>query len=361
MRFTSTVTRARVIILVLMVVSSRWIISFLDTTELSTDIVKPSSTPFQSSFENHLSPLLTPFSALQSKKRTFLTTHSGNKFFPQKMVFIWTLMRSGSSFFSSMISALPGTYLSIEPVRRKLASHFPVNETNEELLNILYSVCICDPDSIKVSLNFRMKDYCVNLASTRKFFCDTTEFLALMCRRARIHVLKIVTLRLGLMKRFMREHPDLNIKILHLVRDPRPVFTSTQKIAQHKTMLGEDHRDFDTKDICENTRKDLASGVELKQQFQGRYHLVHYEDLAVFPVTTMRGVMEFLGEAYSVQMLTTHRRLTYTFNDYVNEQVFGTDKYSKTWSTGERTRLRWEHPDSKPATAVVSLCVTIGG
>ncbi len=87
--------------------------------------------------------------------------------------------------------------------------------------------------------------------------------------------------------------PDLNLKILHLVRDPRGVMNSRTKL--RKSL--KDRRRYNTAEearvICEHM--DRNSGYQDQVWLKDRYHLVRYEDVAEQPLKLAEEIYKFVG------------------------------------------------------------------
>lgn len=189
------------------------------------------------------------------------------------IIIILTQVRSGSSLTGSLLETLPGTFYTKEPIiafqNRTYASvksaaqveagkeflrslimcnislyehyvlqrkHFPIETRNE--------YCF-PPDAEKIGISPRV--------------CNSGEFLDLMCLRSTIHLIKIVGFRLRDIK-FLLEDASLDVKIIHLVRDPRGILASGKSMSMWKIFTDAEH-------FCTNMRYDIAAASEVTLLF----------------------------------------------------------------------------------------------
>lgn len=113
----------------------------------------------------------------------------------------------------------------------KLNFNFPLSESDETLYKYLKEIIFCKIEFDKPRVPQYLKDYCFSKPPNQTQLgqpCTSPKFLSIMCRRSNIHLLKIVSLRLHLGLRLLDEFPDVDIRIIHLLRDPRGFYVSAQ-------------------------------------------------------------------------------------------------------------------------------------
>eukprot|EP00057_Strongylocentrotus_purpuratus_P010017 XP_011664491.1 PREDICTED: uncharacterized protein LOC105438412 [Strongylocentrotus purpuratus] len=107
-----------------------------------------------------------------------------------------------------------------------------------------------------------------------------------MCLDHSYTVLKTIRVKDIKDLRVFLEDPSLNLKILHLVRDPRAVINSRRKLkAPNSDLLRRKcpHAD-ESKDLCEHMARNLQYKVDPPSWLKGIYMLVRFEDVAEDPI-----------------------------------------------------------------------------
>ncbi|KAF7224823.1 carbohydrate sulfotransferase 1 [Nothobranchius furzeri] len=265
--------------------------------------------------------------------------------FPQKHILLFATTRSGSSFTGQLLNHHPGVFYVFEPLYhvqqaftnssswlRRLDRRTLLGAHRDLLLN-LYT---CDlhfmenyirpetQDHITSSLFRRSSSHalcsppvCLEGADTAAFEppdetwcpkkCGPLNLtLASMSCLSRGHV-AIKTVRIPEVGdlRMLTEDPRLDLKIIHLVRDPRAILTSrimafSDQFRAWKiwNATGRQPRYVDLSQIT-STCNDMAASVETSLQrpawLQGRYLLVRYEDLAHNPEAKATEIYRFVG------------------------------------------------------------------
>ena len=105
--------------------------------------------------------------------------------------------------------------------------------------------------------------------------------LQTVCRASKHRVTKVVRLTVDNLETVLSQVP--NLKVIHLLRDPRAIINSritttwyTLKDAQE----GEGEQlSKEAEDLCRRMTYDLDESVKLKQKFPDRFSLVSFEDL----------------------------------------------------------------------------------
>ncbi|XP_066290383.1 carbohydrate sulfotransferase 1-like isoform X2 [Branchiostoma lanceolatum] len=97
------------------------------------------------------------------------------------------------------------------------------------------------------------------------------------------------------------QDPSLDLKILHLIRDPRAIVASRLALshpAAVRNPLGLQElliRTLEVDDICGWMERNVQYRDHLPQKLEGRYALVRYEDVAADPSTMAQKIYNFLG------------------------------------------------------------------
>lgn len=124
-----------------------------------------------------------------------------------------------------------------------------------------------------------------------------------------------------------------NFKILHLVRDPRPVIQSrmdtfgelAQGNGEKQSVFTEEDVSRAARELCNSYLRNTRAG--LADQFKGKYRIVRYEDLASDPLAFAERIYKFVG-----------LRFTQEIRDYITKSSNGNvvqGKYEVVRNTAE--------------------------
>ena len=105
------------------------------------------------------------------------------------------------------------------------------------------------------------------------------------------------------------ENPDYDVRVIHLVRDPRPLVKSRSKAAfgtidgfhSHTKYTLEDYR-TQSGVLCERMLTAARLGDNPPSWLQGRYFRVRHEDMSVAPIETARALYNFTHLPWTVEM-----------------------------------------------------------
>ncbi|CAL4137239.1 unnamed protein product, partial [Meganyctiphanes norvegica] len=111
------------------------------------------------------------------------------------------------------------------------------------------------------------------------------------------------------------EDPNLDLRVIHLVRDPRGTLHSRSKLSWCKS----DACSY-PETVCKDLLTDLSLSTQVKEKFPDRYLLVRYEDVGVEPELMAREIFKFLG-------LTYHKSVKSFIHDHTSLNT--TNKKSK--------------------------------
>ncbi|XP_069882335.1 carbohydrate sulfotransferase 4 isoform X2 [Dipodomys merriami] len=117
--------------------------------------------------------------------------------------------------------------------------------------------------------------------------------------------------------------PALNLRLVHLVRDPRAVFRSRERTAadlsidsrivlgpQGQQLRGEEQAYRAMQIICSSQRDILRAAQALPEALRRRYLLVRYEDLARTPLAQAARMYEFAGLDFLPHLRTWVHNIT---------------------------------------------------
>ena len=84
---------------------------------------------------------------------------------------------------------------------------------------------------------------------------------------------------------------DPNVKVIHLIRDPRGMFLSQMKAGN----LAWNDLENQSRLRCDRTMNDIKQPIELNKLFPKRVLTVRYEDIVLKPVQSTEKMYKFAG------------------------------------------------------------------
>jgi len=221
-----------------------------------------------------------------------------------RQILIATTWRSGSTFLGDLLNHYKGTFYYFEPLHYYSYTQDMSKLQNEtSFLKSLYS---CNFDSKNVGYlnhasktankflfqnhNFRLWNSCQNLLPNN-ILCFMPDYLNKVCPLFPIKLIKTVRLRVRKVEKLL-EDPEMNLKVIVLVRDPRGVYNSRSSGAVKK---------WCKRDMCANPEvgcsdlsDDIQAAFDLEARYPGKVWLVRYEDLSLSPEDTTMNMLNFL-------------------------------------------------------------------
>ena len=232
-------------------------------------------------------------------------------------IIIVTTKRSGSSFVGELFNVNPNVFYVFEPLslltRDMMKRRFPKNEFPRVASNIWNHILRCDystgypPSSSWLKRGNGGFDSCrsVEAIRTSKLLCQSHHVpihqigpvVSGLCRSRPYTLLKTIRVQdISQLQRFV-EDATLNVKILHLVRDPRAVMKSRWNLNEiNSDLVRRKGRGADeVYDLCEHMARNLKYNQKTPVWLEGKYKLVRFEDIAQNPVEETRLLYKYLG------------------------------------------------------------------
>ena len=124
----------------------------------------------------------------------------------------------------------------------------------------------------------------------RSFFpTECQKIVTETCRAARYRIIKTIRLSMNLVQTLMDILP--NLKVIHLLRDPRGITNSRVHAGKRRMAhLTVPH----SKALCNQMQEDIRIGNLVHKERTGNFKVVTYEDLAEKPVEGAKIIYEFL-------------------------------------------------------------------
>ncbi|XP_077867374.1 receptor-type tyrosine-protein phosphatase T-like [Saccoglossus kowalevskii] len=126
---------------------------------------------------------------------------------------------------------------------------------------------------------------------------------------------------------------DVNLKVLHLIRDPRGKFSSIRKL--HKGQFTLEKVMEMVNQYCNVWARNIAVGNDARTWLQHKYKTIRYEDLSQHPITTATEIYQFLG----LELPDNVRSWLHDNTAHTSDGTFGTSRNSNITSTAWRNNL----------------------
>ncbi|XP_002737141.1 carbohydrate sulfotransferase 3-like [Saccoglossus kowalevskii] len=215
--------------------------------------------------------------------------------------------RTGSTFTGELLNMNPNIFYLFEPfriiqdiVKRNAIGKDLENSTKLELLTDIfacrfptYFVHHIRHWGLATYESNSLKDACMQHKGCKNM---TPEELAETCKGYKHVAMKVIRLQSLKLLQPLLVRDSMNLKVLHLIRDPRGVASSRKymyKNAANKPIM---------KAVVDTTRNYCQSEVEMLELssvmpdwLRGRYKLIRYEDNAIGPLKMAKNVYDFLN------------------------------------------------------------------
>ncbi|KAH3893701.1 carbohydrate sulfotransferase 1-like [Dreissena polymorpha] len=130
----------------------------------------------------------------------------------------------------------------------------------------------------------------INSAQIEKCYPRLVE----QCRKSSLGVYKFIHLEMRSVELLLKRYESSNLKIIHLVRDPRAMLDS--HVRKNEMGIADNLTNFEdrAKLICGQMMEDSIIGDELKQQYPGKILSLRYEDMLDQPITKVKEMYDFI-------------------------------------------------------------------
>lgn len=211
-------------------------------------------------------------------RREFLNSIPDTDFTPGEVVppsqvrrvIILSTWRSGSSFLGDLLKSYPGTYFSFEPLHHLLKNlHLQEGPLVDVVLNLLKSIMTCDlsqqeeyvsymrNNSFLIDHNTRIWNSC----SRNRALCFDKDYLSAVCKYMPVNVMKTVRMGLSPVVALLQD-PSLDLRVVHLVRDPRGSLHSRMQLTWCHSQACSDPNT-----VCGDLMTDLKLSEWVKERF----------------------------------------------------------------------------------------------
>ncbi|GFR13384.1 hypothetical protein TNCT_64781 [Trichonephila clavata] len=235
---------------------------------------------------------------------------------PEKVtrILVITYFRAGSSFFGDILQQNWKTFYHFEPLHSMTYDKRIDDEKMPEVFTLFNNVFSCNFTESKEYMQWVMKPKNQFLFAHNLFLwvtchsnpkvCFNPSFVNAVCMRAPIHVMKVTRLHMRQLRSYLEQNLDMNIKVVHLTRDPRGIVSSRWSL---DWCNGTNCSDSGV--LCREMDEDIQIFNELQREQPLNFIKVRYEDLSTNPENETEKLFRFLNLPYSTSVkkfLKTH-------------------------------------------------------
>jgi len=257
-----------------------------------------------------------------------------------------TTWRSGSTFLGDIMTSHPGTFYHYEPLLHYDIVQARSGALADDAVRTLRDLMHCNYTNLDRYLSYgkshqwlfshnpRLWSHCISEGQSkfRSSYCWSPEFLNRLCPLFPFQSIKTVRLRLNL-TRSLVEDPDLNVKVLLLIRDPR----GTMQSRKHRVWCPNNPDCEDPAKLCDDLTHDYHAFKTLSADFPGRYKVFRYEDFSMDPYNNTKDVFQFFG-------FTFHNRVKKFLDSHTRTNIGGV---SSTFRDSKTAPFKWREKLSK--------------
>ncbi|XP_076324067.1 carbohydrate sulfotransferase 1-like [Tachypleus tridentatus] len=211
-------------------------------------------------------------------------------------IILLTYAGDGSSFLGDIIQSHPGVFYMFEPIHFFGEEIPTMIEFLSDIFRCKFKRWISFLEWAKQNKKFKNLErnyhYWTACSTKEKDKCFDVNFVTSFCKTSLIKVVKVIRFSLNEVEHLLEKNKDLNLKIIHMVRDPRGIMRS--RLMERNIILWcKKKLCSDSKFLCNQIRDDLTYACKLKTKFPGKYKLLRYEDLAKRPFEITQDIFQF--------------------------------------------------------------------
>lgn len=181
---------------------------------------------------------------------------------PYNVLLLSTVGRSGSSFVGRLLHSQPDSFYFYEPLMKIEEWNRLTKETAIRSLKAMFT-CNIQGLILKAIQNSAapiIKHNNLAPCENNTAECLTSEQLNIKCRNNSVKIIKTIRTKVSWLLPLL-DDPAINLKVIHLVRDPRGSLISNWKAGWNNT----------AERSCLNMRDDLNSGRNLFRLYPDKY------------------------------------------------------------------------------------------
>lgn len=209
---------------------------------------------------------------------------------------------TGSTFLAEILNSLPGNYPHFEPLQYMENVRVHDSSKSLEAFYVMRQMLKCNYTGLErqytsldkfVVSNDRLSEICKAIPK----MCINPKFLNAFCRIFPFQSMNLIRLPVEYSEVLLTD-PDLNVKIIVLVRDPRDVMISRKQLD-----WCQDETDCNSStNLCNDMVSDFNAAQILTQKYPDQFKVVRYEDFSSKPFDKVEEIFDFYGLPFHAKM-----------------------------------------------------------
>ena len=203
---------------------------------------------------------------------------------PRYVILVSALPRSGSTLMAELLSSHPDSVLFFEPDHKIYLT--PCGELYHCVTKYLRNVLTCRFDDEfkqwmirKFLFRFFNED---TFACGKNYYCRRSIPLRKKCLEAPFILTKLIRTPLSYIYDILQD-PELDVKVIHLIRDPRGSLLSLSRFRWNRTIPTDCHKYF----------RDLNAFEFITKAFPNKIIQIKYESFCINPIETTEEIFKF--------------------------------------------------------------------
>ncbi|CAH1798865.1 unnamed protein product [Owenia fusiformis] len=277
------------------------------------------------------------------------TPRSCNERNEQKFVLIFSYERSGSSFLGWAIDQHPAVFYVYEPLNQQSGPNrsmtFPRNtKIDDKILDleaeVYKQIQLCNLDNLPREcdiMRHTLLHHARNLIYMEKFskciesekknpfgirkldYC--TQGMLGLCKSRQVVLAKEVRGTMEGLSRYLNTLKcSNNVKVIHLLRDPRGEINSRENAKWTHFAKYRQSKKYDfISAMCQRMQKDISIRHELEKKYPNMFVQVRYEDFVGDVNTTIGALLKFIDLPFFPYHQNTLKLKSENSSDYVNK------------------------------------------
>lgn len=283
---------------------------------------------------------------LMHKQSTF-----GNRTQEKNIIILLAYFRSGSSWTGGFFNVHPEVIYLFEPLHNQV--NRKTKNRSTVIQRVLDKIFICDFKSASLKRSGFLSRSRLYSNCRGKEMASGYKCMSDLCKNYRTMSVKLIRADVEDIEPLIAKYPQYNIKVLHLIRDPRGMMLSQQRAKYRKP---EQMYEVAQK-MCDRMVRNLHNGSKLNTRYgNGTYMMIRYEDVATNPTQRVSEFMNWSGLPF-MEEIRKQIAVT-TENEKTKESPFGLSRANST-----ETAFAWQNEDKKAKIEFVKkieeICLTL--